>query len=126
MVIQVSDDNPRNQTIVMNNAVNLQKYYGMDNEIKEIVAYGPGLTLLVAGGKQSRRVESLAKQDITFSACSSTMARIEKRDGKSVVLNSGVQVAPARGSHHRTAGAGLHLRLSLNLNGRTRVDCAPG
>lgn len=95
VVIQVSDDDARAQTIAMNNAVNLQKHYGMDNVKVEIVAYGPGLSMLIGGGKQSQRVESLAMQDITFSACGNTMARIEKKDGKPVVLSKGVQVVPA-------------------------------
>ncbi len=94
-VIQISDDDVRTQTIAMNNAVNLQKHYGMDNVMVEIVAYGPGLSLLVAGSRQSQRVESLAKQNITFSACGNTMARIEKKDGAPVVLSKGVQVVPA-------------------------------
>ena len=95
VVIQVSDDNARTQTIAMNNAVNLQKHYGMDNVRVEIVAYGPGLSMLVGGGKQSQRVESLAMQDIVFSACANTMSRIEKKEGKPVVLSKGVQVVQA-------------------------------
>lgn len=95
VVIQVSDDNARTQNIAMNNAVNLQKHYGMDNVAVEIVAYGPGLSMLIAGGKQSQRVESLAKQDIVFSACGNTMKRIEQKDGKAVMLSQGVQVVPA-------------------------------
>lgn len=95
IVIQVSTDDARTQSIAMNNAVNLQKHYGMDNVAVEIVAYGPGLSMLIASGPQSRRVSSLALQDITFSACGNTMARIEKKDGKAVVLTEGVQVVPA-------------------------------
>lgn len=95
IVIQVSTDDARTQTIAMNNAVNLQKHYGMDNVDVEIVAYGPGLSMLVGGSKQSQRVESLAKQGLTFSACANTMKRIEKKDGKPVVLSQGVQVVPA-------------------------------
>lgn len=95
VVIQVSDDDVRTQTIALNNALNLQKHYGMDHVQVEIVAYGPGLSLLVGGGKQSQRVESLAMQDIVFSACGNTMARIEKNDGKPVVLSKGVQIVPA-------------------------------
>lgn len=95
VVIQVSDDNDRTQAIALNNALNLQKHYGMDNVKVEIVAYGPGLTMLVRGGKQSQRVESLAQQEITFSACANTMARIEEMEGKPVVLSKGVQVVPS-------------------------------
>ncbi len=46
IVIQVSTDDARTQKIALNNAVNLQKHYGIDNIDIEIVAYGPGLGLL--------------------------------------------------------------------------------
>lgn len=95
VVIQVSSDDATTQNIALNNAVNLQNHYGMDEVAVEIVAYGPGLSLLVGGGKQSQRVESLAKQDIVFSACGNTMKRIERNEGKPVVLSQGVQVVPA-------------------------------
>ena len=95
LVIQVSSDDPQTQTIALNNAVNVQKHYGMDNVMVEIVAYGPGLTLLTAQSKQKSRVESLAMQDITFSACGNTMSKMEKKSGKKVVLAEGVTVVPA-------------------------------
>jgi intracellular sulfur oxidation DsrE/DsrF family protein len=90
MVIQVSTDDPRTQKIALNNAVNLQKLYGMDNVTIEVVAYGPGLGLLTKKSKQAKRVESLAMQDITFSACSNTMKKIAKKKGKKPVLLEGV------------------------------------
>ena len=46
LVIQVSTDDVRTHNIAMNNAVNLQKALGQVNIIIEIVAYGPGLTML--------------------------------------------------------------------------------
>jgi intracellular sulfur oxidation DsrE/DsrF family protein len=95
IVIQVSSDDARTQTIAMNNAVNLQKALGIDNVSIEIVAYGPGLSMLVGGAKQSQRVSSLAKQDIVFSACGNTMKKVEKKQGKPVVLSEGVQVVSA-------------------------------
>lgn len=95
IVIQISTDDLRTQTIAMNNAVNLQKHYGVDDVEVEIVAYGPGLSMMIAGGEQSQRVESLAKQGITFSACGNTMKRIEQRDGKVVAVSKGVQVVPS-------------------------------
>lgn len=95
VVIQVSTDDARTQTIALNNAVNLQQHYGMDNVAVEIVAYGPGLSLLVGGSKNSQRVESLAKQSIIFSACGNTKKKIEQTDGKPLVLSQGVQVVPA-------------------------------
>lgn len=95
VVIQVSSGDAKTQTIAMNNAVNLQKALGMDNVSIEIVAYGPGLAMLVGGAKQSQRVSSLAKQDIVFSACGNTMKKVAKKEGKAVVLVEGVGVVTA-------------------------------
>ena len=95
VVIQVSTDEVRTQNIAMNNAVNLQKALGQDNVAIEIVAYGPGLTMLTPKSKASKRVPSLALQDITFSACGNTKAKMTKKSGKEVKLVEGVQVVPA-------------------------------
>lgn len=90
MVIQVSTDDARTQKIALNNAVNLQKLHGMDNVDIEIVAYGPGLGLLTPKSKEAKRVKSLALQNIKFSACENTMAKIEKKTGKKPTLTEGV------------------------------------
>lgn len=95
IVIQVSTDDPRTQKIALNNAVNLQKHYGMDNIDIEIVAYGPGLGLLTSKSKQGTRVSSLAMQDITFSACGNTMKKVAKKTGKTPMLLEGVGKVPA-------------------------------
>lgn len=95
VVIQVSSGDEQTQSMAMNNAVNLQKELGMDNVTIEIVAYGPGLSMLVGGAKQSQRVSSLAKQDIVFSACGNTIQKVEAKDGKPLVLSEGVRVVPA-------------------------------
>jgi uncharacterized protein len=94
LVIQVSTDDARTQNIALNNAVNIQKLYGMDNVDIEIVAYGPGLGMLTPKNKEAPRVKSLAMQNITFSACGNTMAKIEKKTGKKVALTEGVKVVP--------------------------------
>ena len=90
IVIQVSTDDPRTQKMALNNAVNLQKLYGVDNIKIEIVAYGPGLGLLTDKSGQASRVTSLAMQNITFSACGNTMKAVEKNSGKMPVLLEGV------------------------------------
>jgi intracellular sulfur oxidation DsrE/DsrF family protein len=95
VVIQVSTDDARTQTIALNNAVNVQTALGIDNVAVEIVAYGPGLSILTKQSKQKARVESLALQDMTFSACGNTMAGIEKKTGKKPELAEGVKIVPA-------------------------------
>ena len=95
IVIQVSTDDEKTQQIALNNAVNVQQALGQDNVAVEIVAYGPGLSLLTAASTQKDRVTSLAMQDITFSACGNTMSKVEKKTGKKPVLLEGVKVVPA-------------------------------
>lgn len=95
LVIQVSTDDVRTQQIALNNAVNLQKALGQDNIIIEIVAYGPGLSMMTPNSPASKRIPSLAMQDIIFSACGNTKAKMEKKSGKKIVLVEGVQIVPA-------------------------------
>lgn len=95
LVIQVSTDDPRTQKIALNNAANLQKLYGMDNVVIEIVAYGPGLALLTKKSGQAERVTSLAMQDIHFSACGNTMQKVAQKSGKMPVLLEGVDQVTA-------------------------------
>jgi intracellular sulfur oxidation DsrE/DsrF family protein len=95
LVIQVSTDDVRTQNIAMNNAVNLQQALGQDNIIIEIVAYGPGLSMLTPSSPVSKRVPNLAMQDVIFSACANTMEAIEKKSGKKVELVDGVEIVQA-------------------------------
>ncbi|NKB61810.1 MAG: hypothetical protein GKR95_06615 [Gammaproteobacteria bacterium] len=95
LVIQVSTDDPRTQKIALNNAVNLQKHYGIDNVEIEIVAYGPGIGLVTASSAQKARVESLTLQDITFSACQNTMNAVEKKTGNKPKMLEGVNSVAA-------------------------------
>jgi uncharacterized protein len=95
VVIQVSSDDPVTQRLALNNAVNVQNALGMDNVTVEVVAYGPGLSLLTDKSTQAERVSSLAMQDIIFSACANTMNAVEKKTGKKPQLIDGVTVVPA-------------------------------
>ncbi len=95
LVIQVSTDDPRTQKIAMNNAVNLQKLYGVDEIDIEIVAYGPGLKMLIGKSEYADRVKSLAMQDIKFSACMNTMTKMSKKLGHLPKLTDGVGTVKA-------------------------------
>lgn len=95
VVIQVSADDPMTQRIALNNAVNLQKEFGLDNVEIEIVAYGPGLSLLTKQSEYPERVPSLAKQGVRFSACHNTMEAIERKTGHMPALLDGVEEVPS-------------------------------
>jgi len=91
VVIQVSTADPLVQKIALNNAVNIQKALGAGNVEIEIVAYGPGLSIMMLNNKQATRVKSLAvDDDISFSACKNTMNKIKKKKGKLPKLVEGV------------------------------------
>ena len=95
VVIQISTEDLLSQTIAVNNAVNIQKHYGMDQVAIEVVAFGPGLTAMYKASPLAERISSLAQQSITFSACGNTIAKVEKESGKKVELTAGVGVVPA-------------------------------
>lgn len=96
VVIQVSTDDPRTQIIAVNNAVNLQKAYGPGNVQVEIVAYGPGLSMLTSNSRQAKRIASLTMYDeFKFSACNNTMTKIRAKKGREPILIDGVSVVEA-------------------------------
>lgn len=95
VVIQVSTKDPTVQRIALNNAANVQKGLGMDNVQVEIVAYGPGLSLLTKQSKYSERVASMSLQNIKFSACENTIAGIKRKTGKEPDLTEGVGTVPS-------------------------------
>jgi len=95
VVIQISSKDPLTQKIVLNNAVNLQKHYGMDNIDIEVVAYGPGLGIMTPKNPQGKRIASLSQSNIKFSACGNTIKKITKKKGKAPKLVDGVKVVPA-------------------------------
>jgi uncharacterized protein len=73
IVLQISDNDPDKQTLVLNVANNLLKAY-KPGEIKmEVVAFGPGLLMLFEDNANKDRVQSLAANDVRFSACQNTV-----------------------------------------------------
>ena len=94
VVLQISDPNPFKQTLVLNVAGNLIKHYGPDLIDLEIVAFGPGLRMLFADNANSGRVKSLAANNVKFSACGNTLAKMTKQLGYKPKLNPNAKVVP--------------------------------
>jgi len=88
VVLQISDPNPFKQTLVLNVAHNLLKHYGQDSVAVEIVAFGPGLRLLMKNNANSNRIAGLAGAGVRFSACGNTIHAFAKKLGHTPVLNS--------------------------------------
>ena len=91
IVIQSSSSDPELQNLALVIAGNLQKHYGMDKVLIEVVAYGPGLGILTQDGPHADKVKSLLEHDIKFSACEGTLNFMaSKNNGKRPDLVKGV------------------------------------
>jgi len=88
IVLQLSDGDEAVQSRVLNVASNLLKHYGGPDLVDlEIVAFGPGISLLFAESGQLERVSSLAANGVRFVACMNTVETIERTSGTRPVLN---------------------------------------
>ena len=88
IVLQISDPNPFKQTLVLNVASNLIKYYGQDKVAVEIVAFGPGLRLMFKENVNSSRINGLTSSGVKFAACENTIAGMTKVLGHAPELHS--------------------------------------
>lgn len=77
VVIQVSENDPKNWNLALNNAQNLQNHYGKDNVQVEIVAYGPGLNMLKADSKVAGRINGALDNSVDIAACGTTMKKMK-------------------------------------------------
>src|SRR6476469_1413708 len=59
VVLQLSDNDPKKQGLVISVANNLMKFYDPDKVAVEIVAFGPGIDLLKPDNPVRKQVESL-------------------------------------------------------------------
>jgi intracellular sulfur oxidation DsrE/DsrF family protein len=83
VVLQLADGDAETQARVLNVANNLIKHYGGPDFIDiEIVAYGPGLSLLFPDNANAERISSLLANDVRFVGCLNTVESIERATGK--------------------------------------------
>jgi hypothetical protein len=88
IVLQLSDSEEAVQSRVLNVANNLVKYYGGPDRVDlEIVAFGPGISLLFADSGQAPRISSLAESGVRFIACMNTVDTLERTTGTRPKLN---------------------------------------
>jgi len=87
LALQLSDNDPKKEALVLSVAYNLLKYYGPDRIAIEVVTFGPGIDLLRAGNARRAEVDSLVSQGVQFDVCMNTVETIERETGKPVDLN---------------------------------------
>jgi uncharacterized protein len=111
IVLQLSDNDAKKQSLVISVAYNLLKFYDPDKVAVEVVTFGPGIDLLRPGNANRKLVESLAAQGVRFDVCLNTVDTIERETGHRpdiIAVATPVQV-------------GVGQILSLTENGYTLV-----
>ena len=82
IVLQLSDNDPRKQGLVLSVTSNLMKHYDPDKVAIEIVTFGPGIDLLRPENPNRKVVESLVAQGARFDLCINTVDTVERESGK--------------------------------------------
>lgn len=91
VVLQLADGDEETQARTLSVANNLIKHYGGPDFIDiEIVAYGPGISLLYPDNANRERVSSLMANDVRFVGCGNTLDTIERSTGERPELIGGV------------------------------------
>ena len=111
IALQLSDNDPKKQALVISVAYNLIKLYDPDKVAIEVVAFGPGIDLLFPDNANRKLVESLVAQGVRFDICLNPVDTIARATGKRpefIAAATPVQV-------------GVGQILSLTENGYTLV-----
>jgi intracellular sulfur oxidation DsrE/DsrF family protein len=82
VALQLSDNDPKKQGLLISVANNLLKFYDPDKVAIEVVTFGPGIDLLRPDNANRKLVESLVAQGVRFDVCLNTVDTIERDTGK--------------------------------------------
>ena len=95
VVIQVDQDKPQRWGLVLNNVQNMLDYMGPDKIQIVVVAFGPGLKMLLAHSPETKRIESIAAEGVEFDACHNTMEAMARKLGHMPALLPQPVIVPA-------------------------------
>jgi intracellular sulfur oxidation DsrE/DsrF family protein len=111
LALQLSDNDPKKEGLIISIANNLLKAYDPDKIAIEVVTFGPGIDLLRPENPNRQRVESLIAQGVKFDVCLNTVDTIERETGKRpAIIPAAIPVQ-----------VGVAQILSLTENGYTLV-----
>lgn len=111
LVLQLSDSDPKRQRLVLSVASNVLKFYEPDKVAIEVVAFGPGVTLLFEESEFRPLVDSLVSQGVKFDVCGNTLDTIERETGR----------RPKTNPNTKEVGTGVAQLMTLIENGYTLV-----
>ncbi|MFO7582752.1 hypothetical protein [Guyparkeria sp.] len=80
LVLQITESDLQRQNLVLNVASNVMKARGGPDQIDvEVVAFGPGISMLFADNVHAQRIESMAQSGVRFSACENSIENATKK-----------------------------------------------
>ena len=100
VAVHVNENDPKVMNMALNNVANLTRYYEGkgDNVVVEVVAYGPGLNMFIAGKSPvADRIStmSLEMDNLSFAACGNTHRKMSQKAGKDITLLDEAQMVPS-------------------------------
>ena len=100
LAIHVDQSDAKVMNMALNNAANVEAYYASKGEevVIEIVAYGPGLLMLLDGKSPvADRIAtmSLEHENMAFTACENTFRRMSERTGSDLALLDEANMVPS-------------------------------
>lgn len=100
VAIHVDENDPQVMNMALNNVANVTRYYEEqgDTVIVELVAYGPGLNMLIPGKSPvADRISSMSleHENLTFAACGNTLDAMSKKAGKEIKVMDEANVVPS-------------------------------
>ena len=97
VTLQLSDAAADKQAFVLSMANKFLTIYGPDAVDIQVVAMGPGISLVQRDSPYRARVDSLIAQGVTFDVCDYTLETIERKTGHRPAINPKAVDIPAGG-----------------------------
>jgi len=100
VAIHVDENDPKVMNMALNNAKNVNSYYESqgDSVIIEMVAYGPGLIMLIPGKSPvAQRISSMSleMENLSFAACGNTHRKMSEKAGVQIALMDEAKMVPS-------------------------------
>ena len=95
LVLQVDSDDPALWNLALNNAQNVLDYLGQEKVRIVVVAFGPGLKMLLKNSPVAARLAAQNDEGIEFDACHNTMEAMAKKLGHMPELAPQAVIVPA-------------------------------
>jgi uncharacterized protein len=94
VVVQVSQGDPARWHLVLNNVQNMLNAYGQEKVQIVVVAYGPGLKMILAKSPEAKRVAAMNQEGVEFDACHNTMLGMARKLGHMPKLLPEADIVP--------------------------------